>query len=119
MYKTILAIVNESLDDRLKSGASKIARFKEVSQGNQFYKSDSDLYPMNQPIPKVEGKAQLTGEAEYTDDIPPIFGELHAAVVQAKQANCELDVVDASAALVSELPFFSRIWKPPKVLHHP
>ena len=50
----------------------------------------------------IEGKPQCTGEAEYTDDIPPIFGELHAAVVQAQQANCELDVVDASAALVSE-----------------
>ena len=105
LYKTILAIVNESLDDRLKSGSDKFARFKEVSKGQQSFKSDAELWPMNMSVPKVEGKAQCTGEAEYTDDIPPIYGELHAAVVQAKQANCELEIVDPSAALVS-IPFY-------------
>ena len=72
-----------------------------VSKGQQSFKSDAELWPMNMSLPKVEGKAQCTGEAEYTDDIPPVLGELHAAVVQAKQANCELEVVDPSAALVS------------------
>ena len=72
-----------------------------VSKGQQSFKSDAELWPMNMSLPKVEGKAQCTGEAEYTDDIPSILGELHAAVVQAKQANCELEVVDPSAALVS------------------
>ena len=35
------------------------------------------------------------------DDIPFRPGELHAAMIQAKQARCELDIVDPSAALVS------------------
>ena len=103
LYKTILGIVCEILDDRTKSGATNFARFKEVSNGQQFFKSDTEMWPMNKSVPKVEGNAQVTGEAEYTDDIPTIHGELHAAVVQAQQANCELDVVDPSPALVSAL----------------
>ena len=51
-------------------------------------------------VPKLEGKVQCTGEAEYTDDFPKQPGELVAAMVQAKQARCELDTVDTSAALV-------------------
>ena len=69
--------------------------------GQQFYKSDSEMWPMNKGIPKVEGKVQCSGEAEYVGDVylPP--GGLHAAMLKATQANCELDVVDTSAALVS------------------
>ena len=71
--------------------------------GQQFYKSDSEMWPMNKGIPKVEGKVQCSGEAEYVGDVylPP--GGLHAAMLKATQANCELDVVDTSAALVSSI----------------
>ena len=55
LYKTILGIVCEILDDRTKSGATNFARFKEVSNGQQFFKSDTELWPMNQAIPKIEG----------------------------------------------------------------
>ena len=61
------------------------------------------MWPMNKPLPKLEGKVQCTGEAEYIDDIPEIKGELHAAMLQSDVAKCELDVVDPSAALVSIL----------------
>ncbi len=105
LFKTILGILNETLDERVKSGATNIARSKEVSKGSQMFKTDSDLWPMNKGLPKLEGKAQCTGEAEFIDDIPTIKGELHAAVVQAKQANCDLDVVDPSRALVILLIF--------------
>ena len=40
------------------------------------------------------------GEAEYLDDSPKFPGELHAAFVLATLANCELDLVDPSPALV-------------------
>ena len=56
-------------------------------------------------VPKLEGKVQCTGEAQYTDDFPKQPGELVAAMVQAKQARCELDTVDTSAALVRKTFF--------------
>ena len=86
-------------DPALKSSAQRELP-RGVSKGVQSYPNFEDEWPMYQPIPKLESKSQCTGEAEYIDDIPPIYGELHAAMVQAEQANCDLDVVDASAALV-------------------
>ncbi len=55
---------------------------------------------MNKPVPKIEGQSQCTGEAEYVADISPAKGELHAAFVLTNIANCDIDVVDASEALV-------------------
>lgn len=99
LYKTILGIINETIDDKLKSGGLNIKRG--LSDGKQFYKTDSEMWPMNKGVHKIEGSVQCTGEAQFADDIPRILGELHAAVVQAKQSACELDTVDPSAALVS------------------
>lgn len=100
LYKTILSILSETLtDSRLISGGEKMTRFKQVSSGQQSYQTDENLWPLNKGIHKVEGQSQCTGELEYVDDIPKIHGELYAAVVQAKQANCQLDQVDPGAAL--------------------
>ncbi len=44
-------------------------------------------------------RPQCTGEAEYSGDVPPVPGELHAALVMAQRANCELSGVDAADAL--------------------
>jgi CO/xanthine dehydrogenase Mo-binding subunit len=58
------------------------------------------LWPVNKPVAKIEGQSQCTGEAEYVADISPSKGELHAAFVISNIANCDLDVVDTSEALV-------------------
>ena len=97
LYKTILGIINDCVDDKLKSGGINIKRG--LSDGKQFYKTDEEMWPMNKAVQKIEGNVQCTGEAQYADDIPRIIGELHAAVVQAKFSACELDVVDPSPAL--------------------
>ena len=52
-------------------------------------------------LPKIEGKSQCTGESQYVNDIPVQKGELFAAFVLTTVANCDLDVVDVSAAMVS------------------
>ncbi len=60
----------------------------------------SELFQVNEPIPKIEGKSQCSGEAEYINDIPAFPGELTGIFVMATVGNCDLDTVDASAALV-------------------
>ena len=137
LYKTILSIIYETLDEKMKSAVKNVLN-RDVSSGQQIYKTDQELWPMNKGtynipnielllrfykhisftilidylhkyisylyliigVPKLEGKVQCTGEAQYTDDFPKQPGELVAAMVQAKQARCELDTVDTSAALV-------------------
>ena len=80
-----------------RSGGADLNRG--VSSGEQNYETDPSLYPVNQPIPKVESRAQCTGEAKYFDDIETVTGELHAAFVLSTRANCSLGEVNASDAL--------------------
>jgi xanthine dehydrogenase molybdopterin-binding subunit B len=56
---------------------------------------------VNEPIPKLEGQSQCSGEAQYVNDMPSFPGELTAIFVMATIANCDIDTIDASAALVS------------------
>ena len=74
-------------------------------QGAQHFSTDPSLYPLNEPMPKVESEAQCTGETRYADDVPPAEGELHGAFVVSTLAACELDKVDPSEALVSSTFF--------------
>ena len=67
-----------------------------VALVNQFR-----VLKVNEPIPKIEGQSQCSGEAEYVNDIPSFAGELSAYFVLAAVGTCDLDTVDASAALVS------------------
>jgi hypothetical protein len=52
-----------------------------LSSGQQHYVTDPDLYPVNQPIPKIESQSQCTGETRgrcYGHNFLrflPIFGE--------------------------------------------
>ena len=49
--------------------------------------------------PHVAALKQTTGEAQYTDDIPPLKNELHACLVLSTKAHAKLKSVDYSAAL--------------------
>ncbi|KAI1330712.1 xanthine dehydrogenase [Xylariaceae sp. FL0255] len=42
---------------------------------------------------------QVTGEAQYTDDIPPLKNELQASVVFSSRAHAKIKAIDYSAAL--------------------
>ena len=59
------------------------------------------MWPVNKPIAKIEGQSQCSGEAEFVGDIAPAKGELCAAFVISDAANCDIDVVDPSEALVA------------------
>ena len=47
LYKTILGIIYETLDDKLKSAVNNVLK-RDISSGQQFFKTDSELWPMNQ-----------------------------------------------------------------------
>lgn len=89
------------MDNSLVSGATQIDRG--VSKGTITYETDPDQYPMQQPIHKLEGQIQCTGEAEYVDDIPATPGELFAAYVLSEVANADIDQVDTTIAMVRDM----------------
>ncbi|KAH7021233.1 xanthine dehydrogenase [Microdochium trichocladiopsis] len=47
----------------------------------------------------VAAMKQCTGEAQYTDDIPPMKNELHACLVLSTRAHAKIKSIDYSAAL--------------------
>ncbi|KAI0397162.1 xanthine dehydrogenase [Xylariaceae sp. FL0594] len=47
----------------------------------------------------VAALKQVTGEAQYTDDIPPLKNELHASIVFSTRAHAKIKSIDYSAAL--------------------
>jgi xanthine dehydrogenase/oxidase len=47
----------------------------------------------------VAALKQVTGEAQYTDDIPPLKNELHASIVFSPRAHAKIKSIDYSAAL--------------------
>ncbi|KAF4123766.1 xanthine dehydrogenase/oxidase [Geosmithia morbida] len=49
--------------------------------------------------PHLSALKQTTGEAQYTDDIPPLKNELHAAYVLSSRPRAKILSVDYSAAL--------------------
>lgn len=60
-------------------------------------------------FPQKKKKSQFvvncwTGEAEYTNDIPSLPGELFGALVLAPAGPGTLDSIDTSVAMVSILP---------------
>ncbi|XP_073946023.1 uncharacterized protein isoform X2 [Choristoneura fumiferana] len=97
-YKVILNICPTSaISPRYRSGSSLIQR--PLSHGTQEFQQDPSLFPLNQPIPKLEAIIQSSGEAKYTNDIPSLPREVFGAFVQATINNGELDTVDGTDVL--------------------
>ncbi len=105
MHVQFALSVGDDVPDSARSGAIPLARGP--SSGTQEYKTDPSLYPMNEPLPKLESYPQCTGEVKYVDDLPldKAGGELHGAFVVSTVAACELDQVDPTGALVNQIPF--------------
>ncbi|XP_043217578.1 indole-3-acetaldehyde oxidase-like isoform X1 [Amphibalanus amphitrite] len=97
LYKVILYTLGDRLPEHLRSGGEDITRPPVV--GSQKFDTDKDLWPVNQPVPKLEAQAQTAGEAEYINDQEALSDELHGAFVISTVAKAKLKGVDASAAL--------------------
>jgi hypothetical protein len=57
----------------VRSGALNLDRG--LSRGEQSYDTDESLWPVSEPIEKVESKWQTSGELKYVGDIPTQQGD--------------------------------------------
>lgn len=74
---------------------------RELSSGKQSMDiNDQAMWPVGQPIVKLESIFQTSGEAQYVNDIPSFDNELFCAYVLTKYATGKVKSVDASEALV-------------------
>uniref|UniRef100_A0A2A4JXM9 Indole-3-acetaldehyde oxidase n=1 Tax=Heliothis virescens TaxID=7102 RepID=A0A2A4JXM9_HELVI len=81
-YKAILSLCpSDKMNPTYKSGGEAIKRHS--SKGMQSFETDKSIWPLNQPIPKIEALVQCSGEAVFANDLPGVNNEVFAAFVTA------------------------------------
>ncbi|CAG5043546.1 unnamed protein product [Parnassius apollo] len=95
-YKAILSQC-PSVNPRYKSGGSILERL--LSSGTQTFDTDKSLWPLNQPVPKLEALTQCSGEAKYSCDVKWSPRDVHVAFVLSDVALADIESIDASDAL--------------------
>ncbi|XP_028031939.1 xanthine dehydrogenase/oxidase-like [Bombyx mandarina] len=91
-YKFMLSICpTASTESIYRSGANIFTR--PVSEATQDYVTDSSLYPLNQPVPKLEALIQCSGEARYVNDLPPQKSDVFGAFVLSTVHSGEVDKI--------------------------
>ncbi|BFZ15561.1 hypothetical protein BsWGS_18600 [Bradybaena similaris] len=96
-YKFALDVCQSKADARYVSGGQGLARTPIV--GTQDYGTDASKWPVTQPVTKITAPYLTSGVVKFLDDLPPVPGELSAAVVISTQGNATIDKIDASIAL--------------------
>ncbi|CAG9788121.1 unnamed protein product [Diatraea saccharalis] len=99
-YKFMLKIASSNAAPRYRSGGNLISR--PVSKGHQDYQTDKSLYPLNQPVHKLEAKIQSAGEAQFANDIPPMPHEVFGAFALSTVASGKVDTVKTEKVLKIE-----------------
>ena len=68
----------------------------------QSYETDKSIWPLNQPIPKIEALVQCSGEATFANDLTAQAGEVFAAFVTADVVpGSVIEDFDTTEAFVS------------------
>nr|CAD7400540.1 unnamed protein product [Timema poppensis] len=96
-YKFILSLAKAKAKKSLISGGDLLTR--PLSSAKQTYETDKSVWPLNQPVPKLEALAQCSGEAAYVNDHPAIPGELFGAFVVTTIGRGNISGIDSKEAL--------------------
>lgn len=101
LFQAIISLCPEDkIDPKLISGGEAIKRH--ASTGTQMYDTDKSVWPLNQPIPKLEGLLQCSGEASFANDLSKEPDEVFAAFVTAdERPGSIIEDFDTTEAFVS------------------
>ncbi|KAJ2951519.1 hypothetical protein O0L34_g13669 [Tuta absoluta] len=99
-YKGLLSLCPTlKVDSRYRSGITRIKESRPESDGRQIFDTNPTLWPVTQPIPKLEALIQCAGEAPYSEDLPSFPREVFAAFVLSTQAIGTIDSIHPERAL--------------------
>ena len=98
-----MSIKPETVQPFLRSGGNLLKR--ELSSGQQNYDTDRNIWPDNQPLPKIDGLYQTSGEAQYVNDIPIKSNEVFCAVTIADKIGV-IEKIQLNEAMVNILSIF-------------
>ena len=97
LYKFFLVGQGAGLSPSLRSAIEMVER--PVSKASETFPLDPSVAPIGQPIPKIDGLLQATGQAVYTADEPLPAGTLHGAYAYSQRALAVVRKLDSSDAL--------------------
>ncbi|XP_049875547.1 uncharacterized protein LOC126373432 [Pectinophora gossypiella] len=109
-YKSLLTLIpKEKLNHRYLSGARDLRKTRPVSHGTEVYDTNPAIWPITEPMPKVEALIQTSGEAKYINDLPTQPNEVFCAFVTSDICTGEILEIDPTPALKipGVLAFFS------------
>ncbi|XP_050550274.1 uncharacterized protein LOC118267951 [Spodoptera frugiperda] len=99
-YKGLLILSPETnLNTRYKSGAITLRDTRPVSKATQVFETNRSVWPVSQPIAKVEALIQCAGEAFYTEDLPNVANEVFCSLALSTVGVGDIVSIDASEAL--------------------
>ncbi|CAH0400156.1 unnamed protein product [Chilo suppressalis] len=99
-YKGLLQLIPEAkLKPHYRSGVRNFRRTRPLSKGSEVYDTNPIIWPINEPMPKVDALIQCAGEASYVNDIPVRQQELFCAFVTSDICVGEIESIDPTPAL--------------------
>ncbi|CAH1401637.1 unnamed protein product [Nezara viridula] len=99
-YKFVLSVAPDKVKKDYQSGGPLLER--PVSQSKQTFDTESSVWPLSRPVPKIESIIQCSGEARYANDLPNIPGQLWAQLILADRGGAVIIKVDTEEALKIE-----------------
>jgi len=98
-YHEVMLSVNTSTAQADAEAVSELER--EISTGTEDREAAAAYMQetVGKSNPHVAALKQVTGEAQYTDDIPPLKNELFGCMVLSTKAHAKIKAVDYAAAL--------------------
>ncbi|XP_022826959.1 probable aldehyde oxidase gad-3 [Spodoptera litura] len=109
-YKSLLVLIpKQRLKPWYRSGARDFRKTRPLSKGSEVYDTNPIIWPVNEPMPKVDALVQCAGEAQYCNDLPTQPKEVFCAFVTSDIGTGEIESIDATPALKipGVLAFFS------------
>ncbi len=89
-YKFLLYVNDLNLGPKYKSGQNSVMDMRTISTSKQVFPTpNKDMYPVTEPMTKLNAYCQTSGEAKYVFDMPPFSNQLHGVFIQSKLANCK------------------------------
>ncbi|KAI5646263.1 molybdopterin-binding domain of aldehyde dehydrogenase domain-containing protein [Phthorimaea operculella] len=99
-YKGLLNLIPKArLKPWYRSGARDFRKTRPLSSGTEVYDTNPSIWPITEPMPKVEALIQCAGEAKYSNDLPTQPKEVWCAFVTSDICTGEIIEIDPSPAL--------------------
>ncbi|KAI5646230.1 aldehyde oxidase and xanthine dehydrogenase, a/b hammerhead domain-containing protein [Phthorimaea operculella] len=106
LYPRAILSLCPSANQRYISGGTLIDRG--ISRGTQAFDTDKTLWPLNQPVPKLEATIQCSGEAKFSCDVVMPSRAVHVAFVLSTICTGEIVAFDESEAMFRLLKVLLR-----------